>query len=187
MRRIVVSEFLSLDGVVEDPGGSEGSRHGAWTFKFADPEQTAYKFAEAMEHDAMLLGRTTYEGFAEAWPSRTGEFADRMNGMEKVVVSTTLRDPDWENTTVIGENVPEALAELKGQPGGDIVVYGSATLVQALMAAGLVDEYRMMVFPIVLGGGKRLFADDGGDAAVLKLVDSKPLGSGTVILTYHPA
>jgi dihydrofolate reductase len=186
MRKIVVTEFLSLDGVMEDPGGAEGFRHGGWSFKFSDPEGMKYKLDEVMTHDALLLGRVTYEGFAAAWPSREGEFADKMNGMRKYVVSTTLGEPEWENTTVIRNDVPEEIAKLRDLPGQDILVAGSGTLAQTLMANDLVDEYRLMVFPIVLGSGTRLFGDFE-DAKTLRLTDSKTLASGTVILTYSPA
>jgi dihydrofolate reductase len=186
MRKIVVTEFLSLDGVMEDPGGAEGFRHGGWSFKFADPEGMKYKLDEVMTHDALLLGRVTYEGFAAAWPSQQGEFADKMNGMQKYVVSTTLGEPEWENTTVIRDNVPEEIAKLRDMPGQDILVGGSRTLAQTLMAHDLVDEYRLMVFPIVLGSGKRLFGDSE-DAKTLRLTRSKTLDSGTLILTYSPA
>jgi dihydrofolate reductase len=185
MRRIVVTEFVSLDGVMEDPGGAEGYKHGGWTFKFQDPEGMKYKLDETMDHDALLLGRVTYAGFAEAWPGRTdgAGFADKMNSMPKYVVSNTLEHAEWNNSEVISfDQIPG----LKQQDGGDFLVAGSATLVKALHAAGLVDEYRLMVFPIVLGGGKRLFGEHD-EAAALKLVDSHPLASGTVILTYHPA
>jgi dihydrofolate reductase len=188
MRRVVVSEFLSLDGVMEDPGGAEGFAHGGWTFKFQDPEGMKYKLDEVFSHDAMLLGRLTYQGFAAAWPTMTDDvgFADRMNGMPKYVVSTTLKDLEWQNSTLIGDHVVEEVAKLKQQPGQDILVAGSRTLVQTLMAHDLVDEYRLMVFPIVLGSGKRLFGDSDA-ASVLRLADAKPLDSGTLILTYHPA
>lgn len=190
MRRIVVTEFMSLDGVMEDPGGGEDFDRGGWSFKFPDPDGMKYKLDEVRSHDALLLGRVTYEAFAAAWPGRTDElgFADKMNSMEKFVVSTTLGDDDlaWRPSTLIKENVAEEIAKLKEQPGQDILVGGSRTLVQTLIAHGLVDEYRLMVFPIVLGAGKRLFGDTDA-ASVLKLVDSKTLDSGTVILTYHPA
>lgn len=188
MRRIVVTEFVSLDGVMEDPGGAEGFRHGGWTFEFPDPEGMEYKLEEVMTHDALLVGRVTYEGFAAAWPGRTDEagFADKMNSMAKFVVSATLDDLAWNNSTLITGEVPEAIAKLKAQPGGDILVAGSRMLVQTLMAHDLVDEYRLMVFPIVLGSGKRLFGESS-EASVLKLADSKALGSGTVVLTYHVA
>ncbi|MFI5028492.1 MAG: dihydrofolate reductase family protein [Solirubrobacterales bacterium] len=188
MRRIVVTEFVSLDGVMEDPGGSEDTPHGGWSFKFQDPEGMKYKLEEVMEHDAMLLGRVTFEGFAEAWPDRSDEagFADKMNSMKKYVVSSTLESPEWENSEVLGANLEAEVARIKEEPGQDILVAGSASLVHALTAAELVDEYRLMLFPIVLGDGKRVFGDST-DATVLELADSKVLDSGTVILTYHRA
>jgi dihydrofolate reductase len=188
MRRIVVSEFLSLDGVMEDPGGAEGFVHGGWTFKFPDPEGMRFKLDETLSHDALLLGRVTYEGFAAAWPSMTDEvgFAEKMNAMPKFVVSTTLNDLAWNNSTLISGHVVEEIAKLKEHDGGDILVAGSASLVATLMANDLVDEYRLMVFPIVLGAGKRLFAASA-EATTLRLANSRALDSGTLILTYHPA
>lgn len=188
MSKIVVTEFISLDGVIEDPGGAEGFVHGGWSFKFQDPEGMRFKLDEVLSHDALLLGRVTYEGFAAAWPSITDEvgFADKMNGMKKFVVSTTLTELAWHNSTLIAANVAQEIARLKQQPGGDILVAGSATLVRTLMAHQLVDEYRLMLFPIVLGSGKRLFGDSP-EAADLRLVDSTVLASGTLILTYRPA
>jgi dihydrofolate reductase len=188
MRRIVVTEFISLDGVIEDPGGSEGTVHGGWTFEFHDPEGMKYKLDEVMEHDAMLLGRVTYEGFAAAWPAMTDDigFADKMNGMPKYVVSRTLGQAGWSNSTVLSGDVADEVAALKQQPGGDILVAGSASLVRELTAHDLVDEYRLMTFPIVLGSGKRLYTETAA-TRVLKLVDVKRLESGTVILTYHRA
>src|SRR3954467_3301457 len=158
MGKLVVSQFVSVDGVVEDPGGSEGFERGGWAFQFErGPEGDMFKLDELMSSDALLLGRVTYEGFAAAWPSREGEFADKFNGMAKHVVSTTLRDPEWNNTTVIADDVPARVRELKEREGGDILVNGSPTLVGTLAANDLVDEYRLMVFPTVVGGGKRLF------------------------------
>jgi dihydrofolate reductase len=188
MRRIVVTEFISIDGVIEDPGGSEGTDFGGWSFKFDDPEGMKYKLDETMEHEAMLLGRVTYEGFAAAWPGRTDEvgFAEKMNAMPKYVVSRTLEKADWNNSTILAGDLATEVAALRAQDGGDILVAGSASLVSALAAADLVDEYRLMMFPIVLGRGKRLFADVPG-TPILKRVDVKPLESGTVILTYHRA
>jgi dihydrofolate reductase len=188
MRRIVVTEFISLDGVIEDPGGAEGFKHGGWSFKFQDPEGMKYKLDEVMTHDALLLGRVTYEGFAAAWPTVTDEvgFADRMNGMPKYVVSTTLDELDWNNSTLIKDNVAEEVSKLKQQPGQDIMVAGSRTLISTLIAHDLVDEYRLMTFPIVLGSGKRLF-EQTDDAITLTLADCKRLDSGTLILTYQPA
>jgi len=187
MRRIVVTEFLSLDGVMEDPGGAEGTPFGGWTFRFPDPEGMKYKLDEILAHDAMLLGRVTYEGFAEAWPGQTDDvgFADRMNEMPKYVVSRTLDEPTWNNTTVISGDVAERIARLKETPGNDVLVVGSRTLAQFLMDADLVDEYRLMVFPIVLGGGARLFGPAPA-APILHLTAAHPLASGTVILTYTP-
>jgi dihydrofolate reductase len=188
MRRIVVSEFVSLDGVMEDPGGAEGTRHGGWSFQFNDPEGMKYKLQETLAHEALLLGRVTYEGFAQAWPAITDEvgFADKMNSMPKYVVSKTLARADWNNSTILSGDIGEEVTALRQQDGGDILVAGSAALVRELLVRGLVDEYRLMVFPIVLGSGKRLFAGDGA-SVTLRLADVRSLPSGTLILTYHPA
>jgi dihydrofolate reductase len=187
MGKIVVAEFISLDGVIEDPGGAEGYAHGGWTFQYPDDEGMGFKFQELMDCDALLLGRVTYEGFAKAWPDMKDDagFADKMNSMPKYVVSTTLEDPTWQNTTVISDDVPAAVAELKQQPG-DILVNGSAQLVQTLVEHGLVDEWRLMVFPIALGSGKRLFGETV-DPTRLELAGSKALGSGSLYLTYRAA
>jgi dihydrofolate reductase len=186
MGKVVVSQFISVDGVVEDPGGSENWERGGWAFQFdRGPEGNQFKLDEVMASEALLLGRVTYEGFADAWPSRTGDFADKFNGMPKYVVSTTLKDPEWNNSTVIEDDVPAAVARLKQDIDGDILVNGSVQLVQTLAEHGLVDEYRFMVFPTVLGGGKHLFGETSA-AAPLKLVDAKPAGE-TFILTYAPA
>ena len=188
MGRLVVSQFVSVDGVIEDPGGSEGWDRGGWAFEFdRGDEGDNFKRDEVMASDALLLGRVTYEGFAAAWPSRDGEFADKFNGMPKYVVSTTLEDPEWNNSTVIKDDVPGEVSTLREEPGGDVLVNGSAQLVATLIEHGLVDEYRLMVFPLVLGGGKRLFPETA-ETAALRLVDSKPVGpDGVVILTYRPA
>lgn len=180
MRKIIVSEFLTLDGVMEAPEN--------WTFQFASDEQEKFKLDELLASDALLLGRVTYEAFATAWPGRSDEagFADRMNNLPKYVVSTTLREAAWNNSTLIRTNVREELAGLKEQPGQDILVYGSGELVHTLLQYGLADEYRLMVFPIVVGGGKRLFRDEV-DTAVLQLVDTTTFSSGVVVLTYRPA
>jgi dihydrofolate reductase len=186
MGKLVVSEFVTLDGVMEDPGGAEGFERGGWALQFdRGPEGDKFKLDELMEADALLLGRRTYEGFAEAWPSRTDEmgFADKMNSMPKYVVSTTLTDPEWQNSTVIGENVAEEIAKLKEQPGGDILVAGSCQLVQTLIEHDLVDEWRLMVFPVVLGAGKRLFKD-GAEKTPLRLVEAKQTGE-VVTLTLR--
>src|SRR3954451_20004600 len=174
MGRIVVTEFVSVDGVVEDPGGAEGFKHAGWSFEFSRGEEgDQFKVDETMNSAALLLGRVTYEGFADAWPSREGEFADKFNNMQKYVVSTTLEDPEWNNSTVIKDNVAEEVSKLKEQPGGDILVNGSVQLIQTLIDHGLVDEYRLMVFPVIIGAGKRLFGETS-EALPLKLADAKP-------------
>jgi dihydrofolate reductase len=187
MRKIIVVEFVSLDGVMEDPGGAEGYKHGGWTFKYPDEKGYELKGQELWDVEALLLGRTTYEGFAKAWPDRKDEagFADKFNSMPKYVVSTTLTDPTWNNTTVLPD--VDAVAELKQQEGGDIQLAGSAQLHQALVERGLVDEWRLMVFPIVLGSGKRLFGDASPDAAGLELVSCTQLGTGSLYLVYRSA
>ena len=187
MGKIVVTEFVSLDGVMEDPGGSEDFKYGAWTFEIdRGSEGNQFKVDETMNTEALLLGRKTYEGFAEAWPQRDGEFADRFNSMPKYVVSSTLKDPDWNNTTVLEGDLAESAGKLRGELDGEIVVHGSAQLVQGLLENGLVDEVRLMVFPVVLGSGKRLFGETS-DKHSLKLTDSKIVGDGVAILTYQPA
>ncbi len=187
MGRIVVSEFVTLDGVMEDPGGAEGFSRGGWAFQFnRGPAGDKFKLDEVMDAEALLLGRVTYQGFEEAWPSRTGEFADKMNNMPKVVVSTTLKDPKWSNTKVLSTNVPEELSRLRSKASGDILVAGSRQLVQTLMDNGLVDEYRLMVFPVILGEGKRLF-EWASQPAGLRLADSQAVGDGVLILIYHPS
>ena len=187
MGRIVVTEFVSLDGVMEDPGGSENFKYGGWSFEISRGEEgDKFKLDEAFESDALLLGRVTYEGFAAAWPSRQGEFADKFNTMPKYVVSSTLEEPGWNNTTVLQGDVVEEVSKLKQAVDGDIVVHGSARLVQTLVEHDLVDELRLMVFPVVLGSGKRLFGDTS-DKKPLGLADSKMVGDGVAILTYQPA
>jgi dihydrofolate reductase len=187
--RIVVTEFVSLDGVMEDPGGSEGAKHGAWTFEFdRGAEGDKFKLDELVEADAQLLGRVTYEGFAAAWPSITDEagFAEKMNAMPKYVVSSTLRDPTWTNTTVLSGDVVEEVTRLKQEVDGALLVAGSAQLVQTLVEHDLVDELRLMVFPIVLGSGKRLFGETT-DRKTLQLAESRVVGDGVAILVYRPA
>ena len=187
MGRIVVTEFVSLDGVIEDPGGAESFRHGGWTFEInRGDEGDKFKLDEALSSEALLLGRVTYEGFAAAWPSRDGEFADKFNAMPKYVVSSTLEEPEWNNSTVLRGDVAEEVAKLKGEKEGDIVVHGSGRLVQTLVEHDLVDELRLMVFPVVLGTGKRLFGETS-DKKPLRLVDSKMVGDGVAILVYEPA
>jgi dihydrofolate reductase len=183
--RIVVTEFVSLDGVMEAPGGGEDFRHGGGSFEIErGAEGDQFKLDETMASDALLLGRVTYEGFAAAWPSRDGEFADKFNAMPKYVVSSTLEEPEWNNTTVLKGDVAEEVAKLKQEHEGNIVVHGSARLVQALLEHDLVDEVRLMVFPVVLGAGKRLFGDTS-DKKPLRLVDSKMVGDGVAILVYE--
>jgi dihydrofolate reductase len=187
MGKIVVSEFVSLDGVLEDPGGAESFSHGGWSFEFDRGEDgNQFKVDETNDAAALLLGRVTYEGFAEAWPSREGEFADKFNDMPKYVVSTTLDEPTWKNTTVLRGDLVEEVSKLREAPGGDIVVHGSARLVQSLLEHDLVDELRLMVFPVVLGSGKRLFGETP-DKKALRLVQSRTVGDGVGILIYAPA
>jgi dihydrofolate reductase len=185
--RIVVTEFVSLDGVMEAPGGGEDFKHAGWTFEIKrGDEGDKFKLDEALASEALLLGRKTYEGFAAAWPSREGEFAEKFNTMPKYVVSSTLENPDWNNSTVLKGDVAEEVAKLKQQQDGEIVVHGSAQLVQTLLEHDLVDELRLMVFPVVLGTGKRLFGKTS-DKKPLRLVDSKVVGDGVAILSYEPA
>jgi len=185
--RIVVTEFVSLDGVMEDPGGSENFGQGGWSFKISrGDEGDKFKLDETFGSEALLLGRVTYEGFAEAWPSREGEFADKFNSMPKYVVSSTLDQPEWNNSTVLKGDVMEEVGKLRQEQDGDIVVHGSARLVQTLIEHDLVDELRLMVYPVVLGSGKRLFGDTS-DKKPLRLVDSKVVGDGVAILIYEPA
>ena len=187
MGRIVVTEFISLDGVVEDPGGSEDFKYGGWSFEFnRGDEGDRFKLDETMASDALLLGRVTYQGFADSWPQRDGEFADKFNNMPKYVVSSTLKDPEWNNTTVLEGDLAEAVSRLRDETDGEIVVHGSAQLVQGLIEHGLVDELRLMVFPVVLGSGKRLFADTT-EKHQLRLTSSKLVGDGVAILVYEPA
>jgi dihydrofolate reductase len=187
MGKIVVTEFVSLDGVVEDPGGSEDFKYGGWSFEFdRGDEGNRFKLEETMGSEALLLGRVTYEGFAKAWPSREGEFADKFNTMPKYVVSSTLESPDWANSTVLKGDVAEEVAKLRRERDGDIVIHGSPSLAQTLLEHDLVDELRLMVFPVVLGTGKRLFGETS-DKKRLQLVDSKVVGDGVAILVYERA
>lgn len=187
MGKIVVTEFVSLDGVMQAPGGGEEYAHAGWTFQIDRGEEgDQFKLDETMSAEALLLGRVTYEGFAAAWPSMKGEFADKFNGMPKYVVSSTLEDPEWTNTTVLSGDLVEEVRALREQVDGEIVVHGSARLVQGLIEHGLVDELRLMQFPVVLGSGKRLFGETS-DKHSLKLTDSKIVGDGVAILVYSPA
>jgi len=188
MGKLVVTEFVSIDGVFEDPGGAEGYEHGGWTFEYDRGEDgDKFKLNEVMEAQVQLLGRVTYEGFAAAWPSREGPFADKLNSDPKYVVSTTLKNPAWENTKVISGNVVDGISRLKDETEGVILVAGSGTLVQTLLEANLVDELRLMVFPTILGRGKRLFPD-GIDRLKLKLAESKTVGpDGVQVQIYQRA
>ncbi len=184
MGRIVVTEFVSLDGVMEAPGGGEGFKHDGWTFEIErGDEGNAFKLEETLDTEALLLGRRTYEGFAAAWPSQEGAFADKFNGMPKYVVSSTLKDPDWNNTTVLGGDLTDAVSEVRRRHEGTVAVHGSAMLVQALLEHDLIDELHLMVFPVVLGEGKRLFGETS-DKKRLRLADTKTVGDGVLILTY---
>jgi dihydrofolate reductase len=186
MGKIVVTEFVSLDGVMEDPGGSESYRHGGWTFEFDRGEEgNKFKLDEILEAEAQLLGRVTYEGFAAAWPEREdpGGFAERMNSMPKYVVSSTLREASWSNTTILSGELADEMARLHREVDGTILVAGSAQLVQGLLEHDLIDELRLMVFPVVLGEGKRLFGDVS-EKKPWHLADSKTVGDGVAILTY---
>ena len=188
MGKLVVTEFVSVDGVFEDPGGSEDFEHGGWTFEYDRGDDcNKFKLDEVMEAEVQLLGRVTYEGFAAAWPSREGPFAEKLNSDPKYVVSTTLKDPEWENTTVISDNVAEEISKLKDETEGGILVAGSGTLVRTLLDADLVDELRLMVFPTVLGRGKRLFPD-GIDRLKLKLAETRTVGpDGVQVQIYRRA
>lgn len=180
MRRIVVTEFVSLDGVIEEP---------RWTFQFdRGKEGDQFKWDELFEAEALLLGRVTYQGFAAAWPAMDDDdFGKRMNGIQKYVVSSTLTDSEasWGPSEVVRGDVAGEIADLKNQPGGELLVEGSAQLVHTLTQHGLVDEFRLMVFPVVLGGGKRLFPGDMGDPATFTLAEASTAGSGIMLLRYH--
>ena len=185
MGRIVVTEFVSLDGVMEAPGG-EDFKYKDWSFDFDRGEEgNKFKLDEALESEALLLGRVTYRGFAAAWPSREGEFADKFNSMPKYVVSSTLEDPKWSNSTVLKGDVVDEVTRLKQEQDGDIYVHGSCQLAQTLIEHDLVDELHLMVFPVLLGTGRRLFGETS-DKKHLRLVDSKTVGDGIAILTYQP-
>jgi dihydrofolate reductase len=185
MRTLIISEFVTLDGVMEAPGGEPTHPHTGWVFDYQDAEQIEYKLGEVLAAETLLIGRVTYESFAGAWPTYTGEFADRMNGMAKVVVSSTLADPEWNNTTVLPGDVAEGVTALKAGDGGPILVNGSATLIHALLENDLVDELRLMVFPVTIGSGLRVFPETTRKAA-WKLIDTRTFPSGQRVDTYHP-
>jgi dihydrofolate reductase len=206
VNKIIVSEFVTLDGVMEAPGGEPGHPHSGWVNDFMNPELLRYKLDEVLAAESLLIGRVTYESFAAAWPERSNrthraekdenlervaeqggelsEFADKMNAMPKHVLSTTLRDPKWHNSTVIKDDVAAEITRLKKQAGGPILVAGSRTLVHTLMEHNLIDEYRIMIFPVVLGSGRRLFPETP-HKTVLHLADTRTFGSGVVVHTYH--
>jgi dihydrofolate reductase len=188
MGKLVVTEFVSIDGVFQDPGGAEDYEHGGWTFDYDRGEDgNKFKMDELMEADVQLLGRRTYEGFAAAWPSRDGPFADKINNGRKYVVSNTLTNPEWQNTTVISGDPVEGVSRLKDETDGTIIVAGSGTLVRTLIAADLVDELRLMVFPTILGRGQRLFPD-GVDRLKLKRAESRTVGpDGVQVQVYTRA
>jgi dihydrofolate reductase len=188
MGRIVVTEFISLDGVMEDPGGAEDFKYGGWSFEFDRGEEgNKFKLDETLDSEALLLGRATYDGFADAWPQRGPDpFSDKFNAMPKYVVSSTLSEPEWNNTTVLEGDAVEEVAKLKERLDGNIVVHGSAQLAQTLLEADLVDELRLMVFPVVLGDGKRFFGETSGKKP-LRLKSSETVGDGVAILVYERA
>jgi len=185
MGRIIATEFMSLDGVVEAPGGGEEFEHAGWSFDIDRGEEgNKFKVDETSESEALLLGRKTYEGFAAAWPSREGEFADKFNRMPKYVVSSTMRSAEWNNTTVLRGDLTQEIGRLRERHGGPIVVHGSPTLVQGLIERDLLDELRLMVYPVVLGKGKRLFGSTTGKKR-MRLQSSRLVGDGVEILIYE--
>ncbi len=187
MAKLFVTEFVSLDGVMEDPGGAENFKHGGWTFEIdRGDDGNKFKLDETMESDVLLLGRVTFEGFAAAWPSREGDFADKFNQMPKYVVSSKLEDPEWNNSTVLKGDVVEEVKKLKDEQDGVIQVAGSRQLVQTLLENDLVDELRLMVFPVVLGSGMRLFGETS-DKKPLRLRESRTVGDGVLALIYERA
>ena len=188
MGKVVVSEFITLDGVIEDPGGAEGTEFGGWSFRFPAEEGQQFKYEELMASDVQLMGRVTYEEFAQAWPAMeevAGDFGAKMNTMPKVVVSTTLTNPEWKNSIVAGGDLPSTVASLKEQYDGDILVPGSAMLIESLREHDLVDEYRLMVHPVVLGQGKKLF-QEGSTPVDLALIETRKAGPDVQLLIYRP-
>lgn len=186
MRKVVVSEFITMDGIFGDPGGAEKTELGGWSFKFWSDESAKYKYDELFAADALLLGRVTYEGFAAAWPAMTDdEFGERMNGVPKYVASTTLDKVEWQNSQLLEGDVVEAVSALKHQDGQNILVGGSGTLADSLLRAGLVDELRFLVSPVVLGSGRRFF-EDGSPPKTMELVEALTFGTGVLALTYRP-
>lgn len=187
MARLIVSEFISLDGVIEAPGGEPTHPHTGWTIDYSCDEQETFKYDEISEAESLLIGRVTYDSFAEAWPTYKGEFADKMNSMPKFVASSTLTDSlAWNNSRVLHGDVVAEVTKLKKQQSGPILAAGSGTLVKTLIDAGLADELRLMVFPVVIGGGLRMFSDERQKTAY-KLVSTTPFSSGVVNYTYELA
>jgi dihydrofolate reductase len=188
MRKLIVTEFISLDGVIDSPGGEPGYAHSGWTFNAveSDPAMYDFKLEETLESSALLLGRVTYDGFAAAWPSQTDAFGEKFNSMPKYVASTTLTDPTWNNTTVLEGDTVAAIRSLKEADGGPILVGGSGNLVATLYAADLVDEWRLMVFPVILGSGKRLFPTDVENMSPLKLTSSRTFTNGVQLNIFEP-
>jgi dihydrofolate reductase len=185
MRTLIVTEFVTVDGVVEAPGGEQTHPHTGWTIPYGVPELYAYKLQETLEAESLLLGRITYEGFAAAWPQQKGEFADKINTMPKHVVTTTLHELGWNATALTGD-IPAAVTGVKNGQGGPILVAGSATLVRTLLAHGLVDELRLMIFPVMIGGGVRIFPEQR-DKIALELTDLMRYASGVVLQVYRLA
>jgi dihydrofolate reductase len=185
MRKLIVSEFVTLDGVMEAPGGENGHPHTGWVVDYQGQEQIDHKRREVFEADVLLIGRVTYESFAGAWPSYTGEFADRMNSMRKVVVSRTLTDPEWSNVTVLSGDPVDGVADLKAQDGGPVLVAGSKTLVHTLLDHDLVDELRLMVFPVTIGSGLRVFPETTKKRK-WTMTDTHTFPSGVRVDTYRP-
>lgn len=184
MRKLIISEFVSLDGVMEAPGGEPGYPHTDWVREFIGTEEFAFKLNEMLEAESLLIGRITYDSFAETWPKRSGELPDKMNAMPKHVVSRTLRDPAWHNSTVITGDLAVEVTRLKAGKGGPILVHGSRSLAHELMVHDLVDELRLMIFPVILGSGRRLFPETW-KKTMLRLADFKRFDSGVVVSTYH--
>jgi dihydrofolate reductase len=189
VRNVVAAEYVTIDGVMQDPGGVGEIEHGGWSSEYFDDELAKYQSDQLLASDALLLGRVTFEGFAAAWPSMEeaeGEFAIRMNALPKFVASRTLNEPLAWNGTLLQGDLPEEVAKLKQQPGENLLIYGSGELVNELHPHGLIDEYRLMVFPVTLGGGKRLFRE-GTDMTALTLTDAEKSSSGVALLTYRQA
>jgi dihydrofolate reductase len=185
MRTLIVTEFITLDGIVEAPGGEPTHPHAGWTMAYGTPELFGFKLKETMEAESLLLGRVTYEGFSAAWPGQKDEFADKMNSMPKAVATTTLTELGWNSTPLVGD-VPTAVPELKGGDGGPILVHGSATLVRTLLAHDLVDELRLLVFPVLIGGGLSIWPQDRAKVA-FELVELERYDSGATLQVFRPA